>query len=103
MTGRVRPLPSPANYLTHDPRLHLDQRSNAGGRHVPAAAVRVVVFRSADQDPMDRVIRDRQQQLAQRLLQDADAFDSSIHARPSLSPDQWRLIARWLQEEPCPT
>lgn len=52
---------------------------------------------------MERVIRDHRQQLAQRLLQDADAFDESIHARPSLSPDQWRLIARWLLEEPCRT
>lgn len=52
---------------------------------------------------MDRVILDHRQQLAQRLLQDADAFDESIHARPSLSPSQWRLIARWLQETPCPT
>jgi hypothetical protein len=54
---------------------------------------------------MDRVsvIRDHQRELAQRLLQDADERADYLHARPSLTPDQWRLIAQWLLEEPCPT
>jgi hypothetical protein len=53
---------------------------------------------------MDRVsvIRDHQRELAQRLLQDADERADYLHARPSLSPDQWRLIAQWLLEEERP-
>jgi len=50
---------------------------------------------------MDRVIQEHKRLLAQRLLQDADERDDSIHARPSLSPTQWRLIAQWLLEESC--
>jgi hypothetical protein len=54
---------------------------------------------------MDRVraIRDHKRQLAQRLLRDADERADCLHARPSLTPDQWRLIAQWVLEEPCPT
>jgi hypothetical protein len=48
------------------------------------------------------VIRDHQRQLAQQLLQDADERADYLHARPSLSPDQWRLIAQWLLEEERP-
>jgi hypothetical protein len=49
-----------------------------------------------------RVIRDHKRQLAQRLLRDADERADYLHARPSLTPDQWRLIALWLLEDSCP-
>jgi hypothetical protein len=49
-----------------------------------------------------RVICDHKRQLARRLLRDADERADYLHARPSLSPDQWRLIAQWLLEEERP-
>lgn len=81
----------------------MDRRSDDRRDDGPGQRCRCSAAGGAAADRMDRVIQDHRQQLAQQLLRDADQFDSSIHARPSLSPEQWRLIARWLLEEPCPT